>query len=106
MPKVTMKKYKQSLYFFIYRGPERIMLRMIRISKPRVIKQNVSPYRALFLFSSSCLSKHSLPRIRRKQKRLPPGGAFCSYRGPERIRTAVAAFAELSLATRPQDLLK
>ena len=26
-------------------------------------------------------------------------------RGPERIRTAVAAFAELSLATRPQDLL-
>jgi hypothetical protein len=24
-------------------------------------------------------------------------------RGPERIRTAVAAFAELSLATRPQD---
>ena len=24
--------------------------------------------------------------------------------GPERIRTAVAAFAELSLATRPQDL--
>jgi hypothetical protein len=25
--------------------------------------------------------------------------------GPERIRTAVAAFAELSLATRPQDLL-
>ena len=27
-----------------------------------------------------------------------------SYRGPERIRTAVEAFAELSLATRPQDL--
>ena len=27
------------------------------------------------------------------------------YRGPERIRTAVAAFAELSLATRPQDLV-
>ncbi len=26
-------------------------------------------------------------------------------RGPERIRTAVAAFAELSLATRPQDLV-
>ena len=26
-------------------------------------------------------------------------------RGPERIRTAVAAFAELSLATRPQDHL-
>jgi hypothetical protein len=26
-----------------------------------------------------------------------------TYRGPERIRTAVAAFAELSLATRPQD---
>jgi hypothetical protein len=25
-------------------------------------------------------------------------------RGPERIRTAVAAFAELSLAARPQDL--
>jgi hypothetical protein len=27
-------------------------------------------------------------------------------RGPERIRTAVAAFAELSLATRPQDLIE
>lgn len=26
--------------------------------------------------------------------------------GPERIRTAVQAFAELCLATRPQDLLK
>ena len=26
-------------------------------------------------------------------------------RGPERIRTAVGAFAELSLATRPQDHL-
>ena len=26
------------------------------------------------------------------------------FRGPERIRTAVGAFAELSLATRPQDL--
>ncbi len=26
------------------------------------------------------------------------------YRGPERIRTAVGAFAELCLATRPQDL--
>ena len=26
------------------------------------------------------------------------------YRGPERIRTAVEAFAELCLATRPQDL--
>ena len=26
-----------------------------------------------------------------------------TLRGPERIRTAVAAFAELSLATRPQD---
>ena len=26
-------------------------------------------------------------------------------RGPERIRTAVGAFAELSLATRPQDLI-
>ena len=25
------------------------------------------------------------------------------YRGPERIRTAVEAFAELCLATRPQD---
>ncbi len=33
------------------------------------------------------------------------GGAFCLYRGPERIRTAVQAFAELCLATRPQDLL-
>jgi len=29
---------------------------------------------------------------------------FIIYRGPERIRTAVGAFAELSLATRPQDL--
>ncbi len=27
-------------------------------------------------------------------------------RGPEQIRTAVAAFAELSLATRPQDLFE
>lgn len=26
------------------------------------------------------------------------------FRGPERIRTAVEAFAELCLATRPQDL--
>ena len=26
------------------------------------------------------------------------------FRGPERIRTAVGAFAELCLATRPQDL--
>jgi hypothetical protein len=26
------------------------------------------------------------------------------FRGPERIRTAVRAFAELCLATRPQDL--
>ncbi len=26
-----------------------------------------------------------------------------SFRGPERIRTAVGAFAELCLATRPQD---
>jgi hypothetical protein len=30
---------------------------------------------------------------------------FAFLRGPERIRTAVAAFAELSLATRPQDLI-
>ena len=28
------------------------------------------------------------------------------FRGPERIRTAVGAFAELSLATRPSDPLK
>ena len=28
---------------------------------------------------------------------------YSAYRGPERIRTAVGAFAELSLATRPQD---
>jgi hypothetical protein len=27
------------------------------------------------------------------------------FRGPERIRTAVQAFAELCLATRPQDHL-
>ena len=27
------------------------------------------------------------------------------FRGPERIRTAVRAFAELCLATRPQDQL-
>jgi hypothetical protein len=31
--------------------------------------------------------------------------AFGDDGGPERIRTAVAAFAELSLATRPQDLI-
>ncbi len=30
--------------------------------------------------------------------------AFFITRGPERIRTAVEAFAELCLATRPQDL--
>ncbi len=28
---------------------------------------------------------------------------FAFFRGPERIRTAVEAFAELCLATRPQD---
>ena len=28
---------------------------------------------------------------------------FDDFRGPERIRTAVGAFAELCLATRPQD---
>jgi hypothetical protein len=32
--------------------------------------------------------------------------ALCLYRGPERIRTAVGAFAELCLATRPQDLVR
>ena len=30
---------------------------------------------------------------------------FILLRGPERIRTAVRAFAELCLTTRPQDLL-
>ena len=30
---------------------------------------------------------------------------FMACRGLERIRTAVGAFAELSLATRPRDLL-
>ena len=29
-----------------------------------------------------------------------------TLRGPERIRTAVEAFAELCLATRPQDLFE
>ena len=39
------------------------------------------------------------------QKRQNPRLARVSevLRGPERIRTAVGAFAELSLATRPQD---
>ena len=35
-----------------------------------------------------------------KSKKNP---AFAGLRGPERIRTAVGAFAELCLATRPQD---
>ncbi len=35
------------------------------------------------------------------KKGLPFGNPY--YRGPERIRTAVEAFAELCLATRPQD---
>ncbi len=30
---------------------------------------------------------------------------FAFFGGPERIRTAVEAFAELCLATRPQDLI-
>ena len=39
------------------------------------------------------------------QKKAPSTmlGAFWGWRGPKRIRTAVAAFAELSLATRPSD---
>ncbi len=32
--------------------------------------------------------------------------AIAVYRGLERIRTAVEAFAELCLATRPRDLFK
>ena len=37
-----------------------------------------------------------------------PGPTFVipGFRGLERIRTAVGAFAELSLATRPQDPIK
>ena len=31
---------------------------------------------------------------------------WAAFGGPERIRTAVGAFAELCLATRPQDLLE
>ena len=38
-------------------------------------------------------------------KELPIKGFFILKRGPVRIRTAVGAFAELCLATRPQDLL-
>jgi hypothetical protein len=41
------------------------------------------------------------------QTKKPPFGGFCVefLRGSERIRTAVEAFAELCLATRPQNLL-
>ncbi len=58
-----------------------------------------------FLFFTSCPFKQSLIATCEKQKNHQKGGFFI-YRGPERIRTAVGAFAELSLATRPQDLLK
>ena len=43
----------------------------------------------------AALNEQSLPEIIGK----------ALYRGPERVRTAVEAFAELCLATRPQDLI-
>src|SRR5205814_9997706 len=43
-------------------------------------------------------STFAIKKTKRKSFRFP-------LRGPERIRTAVGAFAELSLATRPQDHL-
>lgn len=41
-----------------------------------------------------------MPKITKKH---PFEVFFAVFRGPERIRTAVQAFAELCLATRPQD---
>ena len=56
----------------------------------------------LFCFSSIYESKLSTPPQSKKASPVSSGEAL--YRGPERIRTAVEAFAELCLATRPQDL--
>ncbi len=39
----------------------------------------------------------------KQQKKHPFEVLFVLFRGPERIRTAVEAFAELCLASRPQD---
>ncbi|MCW3087760.1 MAG: hypothetical protein JWQ78_1146 [Sediminibacterium sp.] len=45
------------------------------------------------------------PHYLSKQVRIAFQRSLLLKRGPERIRTAVEAFAELCLATRPQDLL-
>ena len=51
------------------------------------------------LYESAFIIAYSFPK---KQIRITSRDSY--FRGPERIRTAVGAFAELCLATRPQDL--
>jgi hypothetical protein len=53
----------------------------------------------------SKIEQKSAPEEFLEMKKLNRINLLSFLRGPERIRTAVAAFAELSLATRPQDPL-
>jgi hypothetical protein len=56
-------------------------------------------------FFCACRSRFKLARASARRTKKPQACAwgFCWVGGPKRIRTAVAAFAELSLATRPSD---
>ena len=61
------------------------------------------------MINSSCWARFQLPLLLLQPKTKTLEGitdqGFFIFRGPERIRTAVRAFAELCLATRPQDLI-
>jgi hypothetical protein len=49
--------------------------------------------------------KKSRVKVNRGIMKKGPHSCDPSFRGPERVRTAVRAFAELCLTTRPQDLI-
>jgi hypothetical protein len=94
---------------------------MPKMKKAAFIKTAFHSWRSRADYSSALACTHALVNLHslcsfrfrtvrilmfsKKKSQLVTSRLFTFFRGPERIRTAVGAFAELSLATRPRDHL-
>jgi hypothetical protein len=72
----------------------RNLLKIVSENDNRIFMNRIKLYESAFIIA------YGFPK---KQIRITSRDSY--FRGPERIRTAVEAFAELCLATRPQDLI-